>query len=297
MMIRTTTTFKSILGVSIATAFSVAASGGSAGSVVITQVEERAFFGLWLLADDAQQSFAHSQVIANHDVSAVEVFSDESIADADVVYLSPALTELNLSADEIDALVNFVTDGGRLVLPADNGHDDWAGAFAELAARFEVTWGDSFVQGIAVCVVEDFDNPIIDGPNGLIESFSSASPNDNLSSTNPDFRVLGTWNDEGPPAAGYLEHGEGAVVFLTDFNTWDDDMWFDFDNLNFFLNLFDFPACLGDFDGDDVVGATDLIVLLGNWGKCAECPGDINGDGVVGTADLLELLGAWGPCP
>ena len=53
----------------------------------------------------------------------------------------------------------------------------------------------------------------------------------------------------------------------------------------------------GDLDGDGTVGVTDLLILLGDWGRCppkGECPADLNGDGSVGVVDLLILLGNWG---
>ena len=54
---------------------------------------------------------------------------------------------------------------------------------------------------------------------------------------------------------------------------------------------------LGDFDGDDVVGITDFLALLGNWGPCppaGACPWDLDGDGEVGITDFLILLAEWG---
>jgi hypothetical protein len=47
----------------------------------------------------------------------------------------------------------------------------------------------------------------------------------------------------------------------------------------------------GDLDGDGLVGATDLAILLGAWGL----PGaaDLDGSGAVGAEDLAILLGAW----
>ncbi len=54
---------------------------------------------------------------------------------------------------------------------------------------------------------------------------------------------------------------------------------------------------LGDLDFDGVVGVADLLILLGNWGPCADCkdcPADIDGDCTVGVKDLLILLGNWG---
>jgi hypothetical protein len=53
----------------------------------------------------------------------------------------------------------------------------------------------------------------------------------------------------------------------------------------------------GDLNGDDAIDVSDLLILLGNWGLCADfynCPGDLNGDGVVDVSDLLLLLGNWG---
>lgn len=53
-----------------------------------------------------------------------------------------------------------------------------------------------------------------------------------------------------------------------------------------------------DLNGDGVVGAPDLALLLGAWGPCpsepAPCAGDLDGDGVVGAADLAIMLGSWG---
>jgi hypothetical protein len=47
----------------------------------------------------------------------------------------------------------------------------------------------------------------------------------------------------------------------------------------------------GDFDGDGLVNASDLAVLLSAWGL----PGatDLDGDGSTGAADLAVLLGNW----
>ncbi len=57
------------------------------------------------------------------------------------------------------------------------------------------------------------------------------------------------------------------------------------------------PPCPADLDGDGAVGASDLAILLGNWGPNPGHPADFNGDDIVSAADLAELLGDWGPCP
>lgn len=61
-------------------------------------------------------------------------------------------------------------------------------------------------------------------------------------------------------------------------------------------NLFPIVAPPGDLDGDGVVNAVDLAILLGSWGPCVGCDADLNDDGVVGPADLAIVLGNWGPC-
>ncbi|MDA7668701.1 hypothetical protein OAG01_01425 [bacterium] len=56
--------------------------------------------------------------------------------------------------------------------------------------------------------------------------------------------------------------------------------------------------CIGDLNGDGVVGPPDLGILLAVWGTDGAPNGaDINGDGTVNASDLGPLLGAWGVCP
>ncbi|MFO0829454.1 MAG: hypothetical protein U0572_15055 [Phycisphaerales bacterium] len=62
------------------------------------------------------------------------------------------------------------------------------------------------------------------------------------------------------------------------------------------LSLDEAVPCAADLDGDGMVGATDLAILLGAWGRCGGCLADLNGSGAVDAADLATLLGAWGPC-
>jgi len=55
----------------------------------------------------------------------------------------------------------------------------------------------------------------------------------------------------------------------------------------------------GDLDGNGMVGITDFLELLGQWGACpAPCPpsclADLDGDCEVGILDFLALLGNWG---
>ncbi len=52
-----------------------------------------------------------------------------------------------------------------------------------------------------------------------------------------------------------------------------------------------------DLDGDGSVGASDLLLLLVQWGTDPGGPPDFDGDGTVGASDLLALLINWGPVP
>lgn len=52
-------------------------------------------------------------------------------------------------------------------------------------------------------------------------------------------------------------------------------------------------VCPADLDGDGMIGAGDLAILLGAWGTTAA---DLTGDGNTNAADLALLLGAWGEC-
>ncbi len=55
------------------------------------------------------------------------------------------------------------------------------------------------------------------------------------------------------------------------------------------------PDCAGDFNGNGIVDASDLSVLLGAWGSSTAGP-DIDNNGIVDAGDLATLLGNWGPC-
>jgi len=65
-------------------------------------------------------------------------------------------------------------------------------------------------------------------------------------------------------------------------------------------------SCVADLsppNGDDVVNAADLLVVISDWGRCSNpsnCPPDIappGGNRVVNAQDLLAVITAWGPCP
>lgn len=57
--------------------------------------------------------------------------------------------------------------------------------------------------------------------------------------------------------------------------------------------LVDDCGCIGDLDGDHVVGVNDVLEVLAAWGGPG---GDVNDDGTTDVDDVLAIIAAWGPC-
>jgi len=53
----------------------------------------------------------------------------------------------------------------------------------------------------------------------------------------------------------------------------------------------DDPGCPGDLNGDGMVGADDILAVLGGWGGAG---GDANGDGVTDVDDILLVVANFG---
>lgn len=53
--------------------------------------------------------------------------------------------------------------------------------------------------------------------------------------------------------------------------------------------------CPADLNGDGMIDAADLGLLIGDWGMDGAAT-DINGDGTVDGGDLAYILSAWGAC-
>lgn len=54
-------------------------------------------------------------------------------------------------------------------------------------------------------------------------------------------------------------------------------------------------SCPGDLDGDGIIGVSDTLEILANFGCDGNgCTGDIDGDLLVGVSDILQLLSVFG---
>lgn len=59
-----------------------------------------------------------------------------------------------------------------------------------------------------------------------------------------------------------------------------------------------YGGCLGDIDGDGAQTVEDVLYMLANFGNMGPHPADLDLDDLVGTTDLLILLGVFGcTCP
>ena len=60
------------------------------------------------------------------------------------------------------------------------------------------------------------------------------------------------------------------------------------------------PFCPGDFNQDGLIGTSDLLIILSNYGclGCNYAQGDVTLDYVIGAADINWILAYWGDvCP
>lgn len=107
------------------------------------------------------------------------------------------------------------------------------------------------------------------------------------------FRPWQQWHGNNPPST----IGQDAVVHLVS-----EDIYIDIKFLSWsccgrggFSYERSTPPAPCDVDGDDVMGVTDLLALLGAWGAPGG-PADLDHSGLVGIRDLMTLLAMWGPC-
>jgi hypothetical protein len=63
--------------------------------------------------------------------------------------------------------------------------------------------------------------------------------------------------------------------------------------LSFIVHADDTTTIPEDLDGDGVVGVSDILVALSDWGFCSCCSSDLNSDGEVNVSDLLAIIAAW----
>lgn len=91
--------------------------------------------------------------------------------------------------------------------------------------------------------------------------------------------------------------GDGALLAWQDDRNGSNDIYGQ--RVNSDGTLGEDSSCIGDIDGDNYVGVTDLLSIIDYWGVCpvkGSCDADVDADGLVGVSDLLVIIDRWGSC-
>ncbi|MCP3905935.1 MAG: hypothetical protein GY715_20105 [Planctomycetes bacterium] len=60
------------------------------------------------------------------------------------------------------------------------------------------------------------------------------------------------------------------------------------------------PPCLGDLNGNGLIGFDDVLMIVAQWGPTEPCPPhapeDLSFDCAVNFADILVVIANWGVC-
>ncbi len=134
-----------------------------------------------------------------------------------------------------------------------------------------------------------------DGPNGIfinanIDLLDRAAPDFVTSVPNVNDVLAEIVVDASADASGTFSVVIGPATALSDPNGFAIPFVWTVGTITIDLT----PPPSPDLDGDGVVGASDIAILLGDWGPCPTLPPDLSGDGTVDSTDLALFLGAWG---
>ncbi len=103
------------------------------------------------------------------------------------------------------------------------------------------------------------------------------------------------WVHEEIPGSTFMLFDESVGVHAAHLNPEPSRSVF-YDGVRTFLD--GLSPCAADISGDGLVGADDLLAVVGCWnesgGACKTA--DCDGDGTIGVADVMVILARWGPC-
>ncbi len=236
-------------------------------------------------------------------VGPLQVYASRVVADGSVTYEVQVASSLG-STQRVDPVA--VRDGSELIVffrTLDNGQNNHGISVQRLTAGGSLLWGSAGVMLLPTSVAPQYgpfaahqsdvsavfygqsasfgddiiNRMAVDGSGGII----AATPVSSWSSTMG--RIVAAPADGGVVLAWSDDRGGGKDIYGQRVNS-DGSLGPPMSD------------CEGDVDGDGVVGVSDVLAAIADWGVCVDCPADINGDGVVDVSDLLLIIGAWGPC-
>lgn len=210
-------------------------------------------------ADASFSKFAGLATDGGHHIALHEDghFDAAVLADADILVIPHASTEEwektvgvgspIFTSSEIDAIENFVHDGGSLLLLTETEQPKYGNNFAELASRFGVK--------VLNATVQDTENNFKDVPTWVLPKFERMTESDfayrvdavcmyragALEVESRDAEVFLRSGEHALPAEAALgvavKHGTGRVVILADSDLFGDDSIEDLDNKQLWLNI------------------------------------------------------------
>ena len=215
-------------------------------------------------------------------------FRPNITTDGSGIWLAAWDSTEDLSGDigtDLDILYSLSLDDGANWLdpmplnsdaPFDSGSDQGVPWIAtDKVGRWIVVWRKSGILFTSLLLLDCNDNDVVDecDSDGRVTICHVPAGNpDNARTILVSMRAL--------PA--HLAHGDSCGPCEED------------DGL--LLMARESEVCSADGNGDGVVNAADLALLLGTWGQTPDPPG-FDGDGDVDAFDLALVLGNWGPCP
>ena len=187
--------------------------------------------------------------LGNNDIT-VDITSDGFLTDDPagydviVVCLTSAFDDNSeYTSDEVDRIVDFVNDGGGLLIMGDQQrlHPNPNENIQPVASQFGITFGPSDLDPLSIYTSDLTDHPIFDGVD---EMFMYAARE--LSVSGPAFPVA--WQ-EGTTItiAAVAQYGQGRVVALGDSTLWSwvdiyEERFYTADNPQFAVSTFDYLA-------------------------------------------------------
>ena len=161
-----------------------------------------------------------------------------------------------------------------------SGHSTFSRAAAEVLTA--ITGDPFFPGGMGVFPITQNQFLVFeDGPSASFDlqwaTYRDASDQCSLS------RI---WGGIHPPADDFPGRGLGVEVAAIGIER---------ANRQFGPVVYVSPACWLDLDGDDLVGASDLLAGLAQFGVSGVgLVEDVDGDGIVGVSDILDILAFYG---
>ena len=233
-------------------------------------------------------------------LSAIHDITADNLDDMDIFWAGLLLNSDPLTTDEQQVLLDFVKDGGALVIIADAGPNFAIGPNS-VAAPFNVHWDNTSWISENPTITET-THPIIAGPFGTVGTIGHASEG-SIDSLGPYAEEIVS-NVNGVSIAwiepGKLDANSGHVFLFSDANefTSNPTPWgpgFDrFDNRILFRNLFAY-LCKPEPEIEPYVfTTTDAVIALqiAAGSRPPDLCWDVSGDGSVTSLDALMILQA-----